>query len=66
MPTNCSKAAFLRVLEFLHLDDLAVYIALLVELCQLIDFYQLEGLKHYCKGVCMKRMYLRYYNKLMT
>jgi hypothetical protein len=63
---NCSKAAFLRVLEYLYLDDFTVYIAHLVGLWHLVDFYQLEGLKHCCMGVCVKRMYLRYYNRLMT
>jgi hypothetical protein len=47
---NCSKAAFLRVLEYLCLDDFTVSIDHVVELWQLADMYQLEGLKCYCIG----------------
>jgi hypothetical protein len=47
---NCSKAAFLHVLEYLCLDDFTVSIDDVVELWDLADFYQLEGLKLYCLG----------------
>jgi hypothetical protein len=48
--SDCSKAAFLRVLEYLYLDDCSVSIDNVVELWQLADMYQLEGLKLYCLG----------------
>jgi hypothetical protein len=47
---NCSKAVFLKVLEYLCLDDYIVSIDDAVELWQLADFYQLEGLKFSCMG----------------
>jgi RCC1 and BTB domain-containing protein len=47
---NCSKAAFLHVLEYLYLDDFTVSIDDVVELWDLADMYQLEGLKYSCRG----------------
>ena len=47
---NCSKAFFLKVLEYLCFDDYNVSIDDAVELWQLADFYQLEGLKFSCMG----------------
>ena len=47
---NCSKAAFLKVLEYLSLDDYTVSVDDAVEIWQLADFYQLEGLKFSCMG----------------
>jgi RCC1 and BTB domain-containing protein len=54
---HCSKAAFLLVLKYLCLDDFAVSIAHTVELWDLADMYQLEGLKLSCmsaleRGLC--------------
>jgi hypothetical protein len=46
--TNCSKASFLKVLEYLCFDDYIVSIDDAVELWELADFYQLEGLKYSC------------------
>jgi hypothetical protein len=57
---HCSKAAFLRVLEYLCLDDFTISsIDDVVELWVLADMYQLEGLKYSClgaleRGVCSK------------
>jgi hypothetical protein len=48
--TNCSKASFLKVLEYLCLDGYIVSIDDVVELWELADFYQLEGLKYSCMG----------------
>ena len=48
--TNCSKASFLKVLQYLCLDDYIVSIDDAVELWELADFYQLEGLKYSCMG----------------
>jgi hypothetical protein len=48
--TNCSKASFLKVLEYLCLDNYTVSIDDAVELWELADFYQLEGLKYSCMG----------------
>jgi hypothetical protein len=47
---NCSKAAFLHVLEYIHLDDFTVNIDDVVELWEVADFYQMEGLKYSCMG----------------
>jgi hypothetical protein len=41
---NCSKASFLRILEYLYLDGYAV------ELWGIADMYQMEGLKYCCMG----------------
>ena len=50
---NCSKAAFLQVLEYLCLDSFTVSsIDHVVELWYLADMYQLDGLTKYsCMGV---------------
>jgi RCC1 and BTB domain-containing protein len=48
--TNFSKAAFLHVLEYFHLDDFTVSIDDVVELLVLSDIYQIEGLKYSCMG----------------
>ena len=48
---DCSKASFLRVLEYLCLDVFSGSIDHAVELWQLADMYQLEGLKYVCMGV---------------
>ena len=45
---NCSKAAFLCVLDYLYLDGFTVSIDDAVELWVLADMYQLEGLKYSC------------------
>jgi hypothetical protein len=47
---NCSKASFLLVLEYLHLDGFTVSIDDVVELWVLADMYQMEGLKYCCMG----------------
>jgi hypothetical protein len=47
---NCSKAAFLCVLEYLYLDGFTVSIDDVVELWVLADMYQMEGLKYSCMG----------------
>ena len=47
---NCSKAALLHVLEYLYLDDFTIRIDDVVELWDLADYYQLEGLKYSCMG----------------
>jgi hypothetical protein len=54
---NCSKSAFLRVLEYLCLDDFTVSITHAVELWGLADFYQLDGLKYYCMGTLERGVY---------
>jgi hypothetical protein len=48
--TNCSKTSFLKVLAYLCLDDYIVSIDDAMELWELADFYQLEGLKYSCMG----------------
>jgi alpha-tubulin suppressor-like RCC1 family protein len=48
--SHCSKAAFLQVLEYLYLDGFTVRIDDAVELWDLADFYQLEGLKYSCRS----------------
>jgi hypothetical protein len=48
---DCSKAAFLRVLEYLYLDGFTVSLDDVVELWVLADMYQMEGLKHTCMGL---------------
>ena len=45
---NCSKAAFLCILEYLCLDDFTVSIDHVGELWKLADFYQIEGLRYCC------------------
>ena len=50
IPEWCSKAAFLRVLEYIYLDDFTVKIDDVVELWGLADMYQMEGLKYSCMG----------------
>jgi hypothetical protein len=47
---NCSKAAFLRILEYLCMDDFTISIDHVVELWGLADMYLLEGLKYSCTG----------------
>jgi hypothetical protein len=47
---NCSKAAFLLVLEYLSLDGFSVSIDDAVELWGIADMYQMEGLKYSCMG----------------
>ena len=47
---NCSKAAFQRVLVYLHMDSHTVRIEDIVEVWGLADMYQLEGLKWTCMG----------------
>jgi hypothetical protein len=47
---NCSKVAFLLVLEYLYLDGFTVSMDDVVELWELADFYQMEGLKYSCMG----------------
>jgi hypothetical protein len=58
---NCSKAALLRVLEYLCLDDFIMSIDDAVGLWQLADMYQLEGLKYFCmsaleRGLCKENV----------
>jgi hypothetical protein len=48
---NFSKAVFLHVLEYIHLDGFTVSIDDVVELWEVADFYQMEGLKYSCMGV---------------
>ena len=48
---NCSKAAFLHVLEYIHLDGFTVSIDDVVELWEVADFYQMDGMKYSCMGV---------------
>ena len=48
--SNCSKTAFLHVLEYIDLDNFTVRIDDIVELWGLADMYQLEGLKYSCMG----------------
>jgi len=54
---NCSKATFLRVLEYLCLDGFTVSIDDVVELWDIADMYQMEeGLKKYsCMGRALER-----------
>jgi hypothetical protein len=48
---NCSRAAFLHVLEYLYLDGFTVSsIDDVFELWVLADMYQMEGLKYACMG----------------
>jgi hypothetical protein len=47
---NCSKAEFLRVLEYLYLDGFTVSLDDVVELWVLADMYQMDGLKYSCMG----------------
>jgi RCC1 and BTB domain-containing protein len=47
---NCSKTAFLHVLEYLYLDGFTVSMDDVVELLVLADMYQIEGLKYSCMG----------------
>ena len=47
---NFSKEAFLRLLEYMCLDDFTLSVDNAVEQWQLADFYQLEGLKISCMG----------------
>ena len=48
--SDCSKKVFLRVLEYIYLDDFTVSIDDVVELWEVADFYQMEGLKYSCMG----------------
>ena len=45
-----SKAAFFHLLEYIHLDDFTVSMDDVVELWEVADYYQLEGLKYSCMG----------------
>ena len=45
---NCSKAAFLKILEYLCVDGFTVSVEDVVEQWELADMYQLEGLKYCC------------------
>ena len=47
---NCSKAAFLKILEYLCVDGFTVSVEDVVEQWELADMYQLEGLKYCCMG----------------
>jgi hypothetical protein len=47
---DCSKASFLRVLEYLYLDGFTVSLDNAAELWGIADFYQMEGLKYCCMG----------------
>ena len=47
---NCSKAAFVCVLEYLCLDGFTVSLDDVLELWVLADMHQLEGLKYMCMG----------------
>jgi alpha-tubulin suppressor-like RCC1 family protein len=51
---NCSKEAFLHVLEYLYLDGFTVSIDDVVELWGIADMYQMEGLKYCCMGALEK------------
>jgi hypothetical protein len=48
--SNSSKAAFLHILEYLYLDDFTVSMDDIVELWEVADMYQMEGLKYCCMG----------------
>jgi len=48
--SDFSKAAFLHLLEYIHLDDFTVSMDDIVELLVLSDMYQMEGLKYSCMG----------------
>ena len=52
IPSYCSKAAFLQVLDYLCFDNLSAILdhVVLLELWELADMYQLEGLKLSCLG----------------
>ena len=47
---KCPKELFLCVLQYLCLDGFSVYIDHVVQLWELADMYQLEGLKLSCLG----------------
>jgi hypothetical protein len=53
---NCSKALFLRLLEYLCLDDFTVSIDDAVELWELADMYQMKGLMLCCMGALERGM----------
>jgi hypothetical protein len=53
---NFSKAAFLHLLEYIHLDDFTVSIDDVVEVWEVADFYQMEGLKYSCLGTLERGM----------
>jgi hypothetical protein len=68
---SCSKAAFLKVLEYLYLDDFTVRMDDVVELWDLADMYQLEGLMLVCmgaleRGLCEDIVSQIFYKKLRT
>ena len=47
---NWSKRVFLQVLEYLCLDGFTVNVEDIMELWEVADMYQIEGLKYYCMG----------------
>ena len=52
---NCSKAAFLSVLQYLCMDGFAVSrIDQIVEVWELADIYHLEGMKRLCLGTLQR------------
>ena len=52
--SDCSKAVSLRVLEYIYLDDFTVSMDDVVELWEVADMYQMEGLKYSCMGALEK------------
>jgi hypothetical protein len=56
---NCSKAAFVQVLEYLCLDGFVVSLDHVLELWYLADMYELEGLKFYCIGALERDLFCR-------
>jgi alpha-tubulin suppressor-like RCC1 family protein len=52
--SDCSKASFLHVLEYLCLDGFTVCLDDVVELWGLADMYQMEGLKYCCMGALQR------------
>ena len=53
---NCSKVMFCQILEYVCVDGFTANIDHAVELWQLADMYQLEGLKHYCMGTLEREL----------
>jgi alpha-tubulin suppressor-like RCC1 family protein len=56
---NCSKAAFVQVLEYLCLDDFVISLDHVLELWHLADMYELEGLKFYCMSALERGLFCR-------
>ena len=54
---NCSKAAFVQVLEYLCLDDFVISLDYVLELWHLADMYELEGLKFYCMSALERGLF---------